>query len=164
MSPQRPGFFLYSNCLAPHSFHQQTHTEARTSWGSPALDELSSPSVGATKGNSDSVQNAGAGAGAVEVTQQLATVAVRGDGPVWKTHLDTEKGLELASPGIWGLGKSWVGGAGDQPPTGAHSDTSTDTHSGTWLHWRCRPKHPPNHLLRSTDPPPFRTEEQRLRV
>lgn len=39
------------------------------------------------------------------MTQQLGTVAPWEDGPVWKTHVDTEKGLELASPRIGGLGK-----------------------------------------------------------
>lgn len=71
--------------------------------------------------------NAGTGAGTAEVTQQLGTVTPWGDGPVWKTHLDTEKGLELASPRIGGLGKTWVGRGGDQAHTRAHSDTNTDT-------------------------------------
>lgn len=38
-----------------------------------------------------------------------------------KQTWDPEKGLEPASPRIWGLGKSWVGRGGDQPHVGAHS-------------------------------------------
>lgn len=82
------------------------------------------------------------------MTHHLDTGVLCGDGPVWKINLDTEKGLDLASPE--GLGPCVVlGEMDDQLHVGAGLDTHTDTwtQSGTW---RWEMKHPYNHLVGST--------------
>lgn len=101
-------------------------------------------------------------AGAVEVTQPLENSGPAGGWASLENKFwDTEQGLELAGPRIWGLGKSWVGRGVGQPHVGAHSEPHTP--SGTWLDWRGRREHPHNHLLGDAVPSPFRTEEQRPR-